>query len=77
MKILMTWKDPDAVPTGIAEVVAQRRKADGLHVGNLYFEVWKDPQYAELGAALDKAGIGEYLTIEYDTDTKLTRILKE
>lgn len=65
MKIKMTWKDPDAVTTGIEMAMAENgTKAYDRNLGG-----WNKEAQA-IFDELDKLKIGEYICLDYDTDTK-------
>lgn len=67
MKILMTWKDPG--------YLFELDEVEGYKYDRT---THKWPEVTEaLHRDLAAAGIGEYVTLEYDTDTKQVRVVDE
>ena len=68
MKIQLTFKSPDAVHDALARIGINQRCADGEYSTDY------DDLYGELA---EWVRYGEYLNVEYDTETKQMTILKK
>jgi hypothetical protein len=75
VKILITLKDPDSMPDAVTEAFKRLPKPDGVSQDewNLIWPSRRDAVDDEITRLY--MAYSEYIYLEYDTDTKLMRVV--